>query len=275
MVGELVSEGRTTSLALPIRETVQNGEILYSYVRDTIGKIKRSFIDSNSIRGTIYRDGTFKVSFVVLGSAARDLYAAAIPCEVKGVKEGDVLVPVIEFPSSYRNYGRIREILRDLEEHLLRFSAWREMQMKMRIVREAPKKRKTLDEILTEIKDIVGQTKGYNRKLQILEAEKRQLSETVYSEFKKKYTDLIEGNSKRLRSMAVGLEPYSNQLQEEIDEIRIRIERFTMAYGLDEIGEEEYVRNCGPLRGRLDSLRKRKEELQEVLEFLKTPYVSV
>jgi len=63
LVGELISEGNITTFTLPIRETIQNGEMLHNYVRETIGKFEPSIIDSHSIKGEMYRDGSFKVSF--------------------------------------------------------------------------------------------------------------------------------------------------------------------------------------------------------------------
>ena len=123
MVGELISSGGYTTFALPIRESVQNGEMLFSYIRETIGKFKPSLVDPHSVKGELYRDGTFTVSFVALGEMAR----VTVPCEIKAVREGDVLVPVIQFPVGYRSYERIRLITRDLEQYMIGFSSWKEM----------------------------------------------------------------------------------------------------------------------------------------------------
>jgi len=267
LVGELISEGDVTSFTLPIRETIQNSEMLYTYVRETLGEIKRSRVDSHSIKGEIYRDGTFKVSFTALG----DERSVTVPCEIKGIKEGELLVPVIEFPTSYKEYSRIREILRDLEEYMIGFSAWKELQLKMTIIREAPKRRKTTEEILADIKDVIGQIKDCNKKLKILEGQRGTLSEEVYNEFKQKYIDMIEEKSKNLRSMTINLEPYHKQLQEEISKIEVEVERITTSYNLGEITEEEYVKTCGPLQGRLAELKDKVQEIEEIFDFLKKP----
>ncbi|MDH5795900.1 MAG: hypothetical protein OEZ24_07315, partial [Candidatus Bathyarchaeota archaeon] len=175
------------------------------------------------------------------------------------------------FPSSYQTYERTRHIVRGLEEYLIGFSAWKEMQLKMQIVREAPRKRKTIEQILTEIKAVIDEIKNCNKKLKILEGQRAKLSEEVYGEFKQKYIDLIEEKSKSLRSMTVNLEPHHKELHEEIEKVAVEVERITTAYSLGEIGEEEYVKTCGPLQGRLAELRGRVQELEEIFEFLKKP----
>lgn len=267
LVGELISEGDTTSFTLPIRTTVQNGEMLYRYVRETIGKVKSSLVDPHSVKGEIRRDGTFIVSFYALGAGQ----SVFVPCEVKGIREGESLVPVIEFPSRHKDYAHIRDILRDLEEYMIGFSAWKEIQLKMKVIREAPRRRKTSEEILAEIKDIISQIRDSNKKLKILDSQKDQLSEEVYEEFRDKYTSKIDGLSKGLRSMAIGLEPHHNELQQEIKKLEVEVERITIAYNLGEVNEEEYVKTCGPLQGRLATLKSEVQELEEIFDFLKTP----
>jgi len=266
LVGELISEGNVTTFALPIRETVQNGEMLYTYLRETIGKFKPSLVDSHSIKGDVYRDGSFNVSFYAVGEGS-----VTVPCEIKGAKEAETLIPVIEFPTSYQNYSRIREILRDLEEYVIGFSAWKEMQLKMQIVREAPKRSKTIEQILVEIEDVISQIKDCNRKLKILDGQRGKLSEEVYNEFKQKYLEMIDEKSKNLRSMTINLEPYHKELHEEIDKIAVEVERITTSYNLSEITEEEYVKSCGPLQARLTTLKGKVKELEEIFEFLKKP----
>jgi ABC-type lipoprotein release transport system permease subunit len=267
MVGELITSGDITTLALPIRESVQNGEMIYSYVRETIGKFKTSLVDSHSVKGELYRDGTFVVSFVALGEMAQ----VTVPCEVRGVREGDVLVPVIQFPASYQQYDRIRRIIRDLEQYMIGFSAWKEMQLKMTIIREAPRKVKTIEEIMAEIREIVDQVKDCSKKLRILDGQKGKLSDEIYNEFREKYIRMIEEKSKKLRTMTINLEPHHKQLHDEIGKIEVDVERITTSYNLGEITEEEYVKTCGPLQGRLAELRDRVQEMEEIFEFLKKP----
>ncbi len=267
LVGELVSEGNVTSFTLPIKTTVQTAEMLYTYVRETIGKIKSSIVDPHSVKGEIHRDGSFSVSFFTYGKS-RDVY---VPCEIKGVKDRESLVSVIEFPTQYKEYQRMRSMLRDLEEHMIGFSAWKEMQLKMKVVREAPKRRKTLEEVLAEIEDIIEQIKDSSKKLKILDAQKDQLSEEVFTEFREKYSSRTDNLSKLLRSMAIGLEPHHKQLQGEIKKLEVEVERITIAYNLGEVTEEEYVKTCGPLQGRLATLKNKLEELEEIFQFLKTP----
>jgi putative ABC transport system permease protein len=267
MVGELITSGGTVTLTLPIRESVQNGEMLYSYIRETIGKFKTSLVDTHSVKGELYRDGTFVVSFVALADSSR----VTMPCEIKGVREGDVLVPAIQFPVSYRSYERIRLMVRDLEQYMIGFSAWKELQLKMTIIREAPRKVKTIEEIMAEIKEIVDQVKDCGKKLRILDGQKSRLSDEIYNEFREKYISMIEEKSKNLRTMSINLEPHHKQLHDEIGKIEVEVERITTSYNLGEITEEEYVKTCGPLQARLAELRNKVQEMEEIFEFLKKP----
>lgn len=267
MVGELISSGGATTLTLPIRESVQNGEMLFSYVRETIGKFKTSLVDPHSVKGELYRDGTFTVSFVALGEMAR----VTVPCEIKGVRDGDILVPVIQFPVGYRSYERIRQITRDLEQYMIGFSSWKEMQLKMTIIREAPHKVKTIEEIMAEIKEIVNQVKDCSKKIKILDGQKSKLSDEIYNEFREKYISMIEERSKRLRTMTINLEPHHKQIHDDIGKIEVEVERITTSYNLGEITEEEYVKTCGPLQARLAELRGKIQEMEEIFDFLKRP----
>lgn len=268
LIGELISEGEVTSFTLPIRETIQNGDMLYAYVSETLGKFKTSLIDPHTVKGEMYRDGTFKVSFTALSEG----HSIFIPCEIKGtLREGDVLVPVIEFPTRFKAYSYIREILRNLEQYMIEYSAWKETRLKLKIVREAPKRKETMEEILTKIKEVINQIKDCNKKLNLLEKQRSELSEEVYNEFRQKYVKLLEEKSKHLRSMTTNLEPYRTELQKEIDKTKVEVERLTIARNLDEITEEEYIRKGGPLQARLDTLRGKLKEINEIFEFLKRP----
>jgi len=154
---------------------------------------------------------------------------------------------------------------------MIGFSAWKEMQLKMQIVREAPGKSKTIEQILTEIEDVINQIKDCNKKLKILDGQRGKLSEEVYNEFKQKYIEMIEEKSKNLRSMTINLEPYHKELHEEISKISVEVERITTSYNLGEIAEEEYVKTCGPLQARLATLKGKVKELEEIFEFLRKP----
>ncbi|UCE10781.1 MAG: hypothetical protein JSW61_02290, partial [Candidatus Thorarchaeota archaeon] len=130
---------------------------------------------------------------------------------------------------------------------------------------------RTIDQILTDIKAVIDDIRNCNKKLKILEGQRSKLSDEVYGEFRQKYIDLIEEKSKSLRSMTVNLEPRHKELHDEIEKVAVEVERITTAYNLGEIGEEEYVKTCGPLQARLASLRSGVQELEEIFEFLKKP----
>ena len=267
MVGELITSGNVTALTLPIRESVQNSEMLYSYVKETIGKFKPSLVDSHSVRGELYRDGTFVVFFVAMGEMAK----VTVPCKIVGTRMEDSLVPVIQFPVSFRSYERIRLIVRDLEQYMIKFSAWKDMQLKMTIIREAPRKVKTIEEIMAEIKEIVNQVKDCSKKLRILDGQRGKLSDEIYNEFREKYTRMIEEKSKNLRTMTINLEPHHRQLSDEIGKTEVEVERITTSYNLGETTEEEFVKTCGPLQAKLAELKNKVKEMEDIFDFLKKP----
>ncbi len=270
IMGELAVDRETCSFTLPLRVHAQSGEMLYTYVRENVKeklrKLKLPSVDPHSVKGEIHRDGTFAVSFTILSPGG-----AAIPFELKGIRSGESLTPTVIFPTRHRDYGKIKDILRDLEELMIDFPLWMEMRRKMKVVREAPKKPKTPEEIVAEVKKMVEDVLNDDKKLQILESRKDQLSEEVYNEFREKYLNRIDEKLKTLRSVTVNLEAYYNQLKEEMKKIEIEVERITIAYNLGEITEEEYIRTCGPLRGNYATLKRKAEELEEIFNFLKAP----
>ena len=69
----------------------------------------------------------------------------------------------------------------------------------------------------------------------------------------------------------MNLEPYRTELEKEIDKTKIEVERLTISRNLDEITEEEYIRKGGPLQARLDTLRGKLREFNEIFEFPKGP----
>ncbi|MEM1507087.1 MAG: FtsX-like permease family protein [Candidatus Bathyarchaeia archaeon] len=267
LLGEIIVEGDNAVFQLPIRETLQSSELLYDYSREILRKVPSSLVDPHSIKSEIYGDGSFNISFVVL-SGSQSVF---IPCNLKGERNEDVLTLSIIFPKSFMEYERIKRILRDLEAHMIGFSSWRDMQLRMRIVREAPKKQKTMDEILDEMKLLIKEIKDLNRKIGILEAQKGKLTEEIYREYRQKYLNMINEKFKALRSTSVGLEPYLSQIQEEIRRTNLEIERVTIAYNLGEISEEDYIKMCSPLQNNLAALKNRLSEVEEILEFLRKP----
>jgi hypothetical protein len=267
LVGELVSEGNVTSYALPIRINIQNSEMLYTFIRETLGKFKQSFIDSHSIKGEMYGDGTFKVSFVYMSRGQ----ALFVPFEIKGERKEEILTPIIEFPSRFKSYEQTRRILCDLEIYALGFTTWKDMQRKIQIIRKAPKKQKSVEEILNEILAAIDQIKDFNKKLKILEARKGKISEEIYEEFKEKYTNLVEEETKALRTKVIGLESYYSELQEETKKISTEIERTAVVHSLGEISQEVYVKTCGPLEAKQEALKRKIAELEEIFEFIKRP----
>ncbi|MEM2561508.1 MAG: ABC transporter permease, partial [Candidatus Bathyarchaeia archaeon] len=99
--GELMEEGNLMIFPLPIRESIQNSELVYAYVKETVAKMPSSLIDHKSIKGEIRRDGTFNISLIALGPGR----TVTIPCEIRGERRRDVLALSVAFPKEYRSYG--------------------------------------------------------------------------------------------------------------------------------------------------------------------------
>jgi len=267
LTGELISEENNMLFILPVREIVQNSELLYTYIKEILNEMSSSIIDHHSIKSEIRGDGSFNLSFIVFSSGQR----VSMPCEIRGERDRDIIVLSIVFPKMYRDYEGIRRILRDLEAKIIGFPTWRDMQLKMKIVREAPKKQKTIDETIDEIRSVIEQIKDSIKKIRILDAQKGKLSEEIYNEFRQKYSSIIDEKFKILRSMTIGLEQYSSQIQDEIKKTNLEIERITIAYNLGEISEEEFIKTCSPLQNKIAVLRNKLKEIEEIFEFLKKP----
>jgi len=265
--GELMEEGNLMIFPLPIRESIQNSELVYAYVKESVAKMPSSLIDHKSIKGEIRRDGTFNISLIAFGPGR----TVTIPCEIRGERRRDVLALSVAFPKEYRSYGEIGRVLRNLELSMIGFSVWRDMQVKAKIVREAPKREKTVEEIIEEAKGVIEQIKEINRKIKMLDSQKDRLMEETYNEFRQKYMRSLDEKYKILRSITIGLEQYLAQFREEIRKINLEIERSTIAYNLGEINEEEYIKICGPLQNRVASLKSKVMDLEEIFEFLKKP----
>jgi hypothetical protein len=71
--------------------------------------------------------------------------------------------------------------------------------------------------------------------------------------------------------MTINLEPHHRQLSDEIGKTEVEVERITTSYNLGEITEEEFVKTCGPLQGRLAELRNKVKEMEEIFDFLRKP----
>jgi len=268
MTGELIIEGEIASFTLPIRTSVQNSDLLFLYIKEILAKSEQRFVNPHSIEGKMYRDGSFEVSFLLLlGSSS----FSNMPCKIKGVRKGEILTLITEFPASFIEYGRVKEILRELEKNVIGFSAWKEMQRKMSILRRTPEKRKTMEDIMAEVKELIEQIKNYNRKLKILEAQKRKIPEEIYEEFRQKHLCALEENMKNIRFLATNLEPYYKELSKRLEDLEFKISRITVAYNLGDISEEDYMKICGPLKAKYLALKDKLQEIEKIFDFLNKP----
>lgn len=270
VASELIVKEDRAIFPLPIRETIQNSELLHRYIKEVLSQIPSSIVDPRSIKSEVRGDGTFSISFIALGPGM-----ITIPCEIKGIRSMETLALEVEVPRPYADYEQIRKIFRDLEAQIIGFSTWRDMQLKMSIVREAPKRQKTIEEVLEEIRSIIEQIKDFGKKLKVLESQKDRLTEEIYNEFKQKYLKMLNEKIKILRGMSVALEPHAAQIQDEIKRISVQVERITVAYSLGEITEEEYVKICSPLQSKLTALKEKLKEIEEIFSFLEKPMESI
>jgi len=270
IASELIAKEDKVIFPLPIRETIQNGELLHNYLKEVLGQIPHSIVDPHSIKSEVRADGSFSISFIALGPGM-----VTIPCEIKGIRSRETLALEVEVPRSYAEYEQIRKIFRDLEAQVIGFSTWRDMQLKMSIVREAPKRQKTIDEVLEDIRSMIEQIKDFGKKLKVLESQKDRLTEEIYNEFRQKYLKMLNEKIKTLRGMSVALEPHATQIRDEIKKISVQVERVTVAYSLGEITEEEYVKICSPLQSKLTALKEKLKEIEEIFSFLEKPLESI
>ena len=272
LLSELTTRREKTSFPLPIKAPLFDGELLYEYTVENLGRFKPGVIDLHSIKGEKFRDGTFIVSFSAIGSGA----TVFIPFKLKGEKVEDSLTPVVEFPTEYKSYKNLEDILRRLEEHAIAYPSWRDKRLKLKIIRTAPEVREeTPEEVLAEARKLMSEAKIVDSRLKELEAMRLRLSEEIYSEFKEKYIKRSKSLYNQLRPLVTKLEPYYKQIQQEMGAIALEMERVNTAHTLGEMGDEEYAKTYGPLERKLVAFREKVKELEELFTFLQMPYSAL
>jgi hypothetical protein len=255
--------GERGEFPLPIRTTMFEGDLLYAYFEELFSTKLKSI----KAPGQLFQDGTFEFTFPILSEAQ-----LAINCRLIGVRRDETIYPIVEFPAEFRGSRALHEFLYKLEKLSLGYTVWKESKLKIKIVRTAPtKKERTPEDILAEVKLIEDEIKLVKSKLDRLESMRPKVSSAIYEEYRGKYTTQIEELMRKLRPLALELEPYYDILLDEVKRISLELEKLDVARNLGELSEEEYIEKASPLEEQLKGINLKIVELDNLFKELKLP----
>ncbi|MEM2740241.1 MAG: FtsX-like permease family protein, partial [Candidatus Bathyarchaeia archaeon] len=255
--------GERGEFPLPIRTTMFEGDLLYAYFDELFStKLK-----STRASGQLFQDGTFEFRFPILSENQ-----LVINCRLTGVRRDETIYPIVEFPAEFRGAKALHEFLYRLEKLSLGYTVWKESKLKIKIVRTAPtKKEKTPEDILAEVKLIQDEIKLVKGKLERLESMRPKVSSAIYEEYHGRYTTQIEELMRKLRPLALELEPYYDILLDEVKRISLELEKLDVAKNLGELSEEEYIEKASPLEEQLKGINIKIVELDNLFKELRLP----
>ncbi|MCX8161460.1 MAG: hypothetical protein N3E44_00490 [Candidatus Bathyarchaeota archaeon] len=255
--------GERGEFPLPIRTTMFEGDLLYAYFDELFS----TRLKSTKASGQLFQDGTFEFRFPILSENQ-----LVIDCRLIGVRRDETIYPIVEFSAEFRGSKALHEFLYRLEKLSLGYTVWKESKLKIKIVRTAPtKKEKTPEDILAEVKLIQDEIKLVKSKLEKLESMRPKVSSAIYEEYHGKYTTQIEELMRKLRPLALELEPYYDILLDEVKRISLELEKLDVARKLGELSEEEYIEKASPLEEQLKSINVKIMELDNLFKELRLP----
>lgn len=255
--------GEKAEFPLPIRTTMFEGDLLYAYFEELFSRRFKSAKAS----GQLFQDGTFEFRFAVPSETQM-----AIDCKLVGLRRDETIYPTITFPAAFRKSRNLQNLLYKLEKLSLEYTTWKEAKLKVRIIRTAPrKKEKTAEEILEEVRLIQDEIKVLREKLETLESIRPRISTPTYEEYRARYSSQIEELMRKLRPLALELEPYYNTLLEEARQINLELEKLEVARKLGELSDEEYQEKASPVKIRLSEVNRRISDLNALFTELKLP----
>lgn len=255
--------GERGEFPLPIRTTMFEGDLLYAYFDELFSTKLRS----TKSTGQLFQDGTFEFRFPILSENQ-----LMINCRLIGIRRDETIYPIVEFPAEFKGSKSLHEFLYRLEKLSLGYTVWKESKLKIKIVRTAPiKKERTPEDILAEVKLIQDEIKLTRSKLEKLESMRPKISSAIYEEYRGKYTAQIEELMRKLRPLALELEPYYDILIDEVKRISSELEKLEVAKNLGELSEEEYIEKVSPLEEQMKSINIKIVELDNLFKELRLP----
>ncbi len=263
VLGDMQVFGNMCEYSLPVRVPSLDGEMLYVY----LGEQLKQNVAGHKGTGELFQDGTFLFKFDTMIENEN-----IVPCELKGVKKAEVIYPSMTFPARFKLSKVLQRLVYDLEKAALGYTFWREMRTRFEIIRMAPKLEiRKLDDILFDVRQMREQLRAVDEKLEKLEKLKLTISGTVYSEFEKRYLEERQKLNKRLRPLGLELEPFYNEMVQQMRELNIQMDRLTTAHELGELDEKRYEEEVKPIKETVSDLQKRLDEIDYVFNQLRMP----
>ncbi|MEM3546359.1 MAG: FtsX-like permease family protein [Candidatus Bathyarchaeia archaeon] len=259
--------GDTAEYVLPVRATPLDGEALYTYLKDNF--FTRAF-QVRKLSGNAYQDGTFDFKFTF------QFRNVLTECVLRGVRRGDTIYPILEFPAEYSDAMDLHKFIYELEKTTLNYPSWRERRIRLDIVRVQPVTRvRTVDDVLRDVKVIREQLHVVTSKLKTIEKLKATTPSELLAEYEAKYAAQADRLNKAIKRLGLELEPLYEQLNSEVQKLNTEIEKLNIAYKLGEMSEEDYKTSSEPLKTRLNELTRKLEDIRFVLTQLKMPKVTM
>jgi len=259
--------GDIAEYMLPIRATPLDGEALYTYLKDNF--FTKAF-QVKKLSGNAYQDGTFDFKFTF------QFRNVLTECTLKGIRRGDTIYPVLEFPSEYSDAMDLHRFIYELEKTSLNYPSWRERRIRLDITRVQPVTRvRTVDDVLRDVKVIREQLYVVTSKLKTIEKLRATTPSELLAEYEAKYAAQADRLNKAIKRLGLELEPLYEQLNSEAQKLNTEIEKLNIAYKLGEMSEEDYKASAEPLKAKLNELTKKLEDIRFVLTQLKMPKITM
>lgn len=259
--------GDVAEYILPIRATPLDGEALYTYLKDNF--FTRAF-QVKKLSANAYQDGTFDFKFTF------QFRNVLTECVLRGVRRGETIYPVLEFPAEYSDAMDLHKFIYELEKTVLNYPSWRERRIRLDIIRVQPVTRvRTVDDVLRDVKVIREQLHVVTSKLKTIEKLKATTPSELLADYEAKYAAQADRLNKAIKRLGLELEPLYEQLNNEVQKLNTEIEKLNIAYKLGEMSEEDYKASSEPLKAKLNELMKKLEDIRFVMTQLKMPKVTI
>ena len=254
--------GNEGEFSLPIRSTMFERELLYAYF-DELFSMKFKPLKAS---GRLLQDGSFEFRYSML------LEDRPVECRLLGVRRDETIYPSVRFPADYKDSRILDEFLYKLEKLSLGYTTWKDSKLKVKIIRAAPvKKEESPEDVLAEVRAIRENVKLLRSKLEKLESMRPKISSSTYEEYHGRYTKMMDDFMKKLRPLALKLEPYYDILLDEVKRISSELEKFDVARSLGELDEEAYQEKVSSLEERLKDINMKIIELDNIFKELRLP----
>ena len=262
---DLRVKGDLAIYTLPLRVTIFEADLLYRFLKTEVIS-KRDFISEE-----IHLDGSFSMKFSITSPKGDLIYVT-----LRTVKHEDIFTLELCIPAHLREYIFLSPTVRNLEKKILKYTEWKNKQLRYIILRRRPPRRPfMLDELLEEADRVLVKIKDDTLRLKKLEKLKPRIPSKLYDEYKRKYERLLREHLRELSNIALRLDNFYKQLKKEVEKLSFELEKLRLAYELREISEVDFKRKEKELSERLNNFRQKLNKIEEVYTLLRKRRTSL